>query len=174
MIDGRDLDVLNVVLDDLLTYAGKDSPIYRSDPPKEILLVPTSARYHRQNVRVLLHEIQEDPGIQLTALQRFALKEALEDLVGKVADGATFDKLKLTDRRIRIYEEYTSSNRPAQSPGGFSRPITAWPPGYDEDKKFALVRLVIPWGRHHAEGIYLLSENQGKWTECLRHFVYYP
>lgn len=169
-IDDRDMEVLNVILDDLLTYP--DSPHVDRSPPNEIPLSPL-ADESPQNARFVFEQILKHSGKPLNKRQRHALEEGLQNVVARTSDGLAFDRDKLKDSRIHIYDEDALSRPPVQPQIMHPRLVSAWPPGYSRDKKFAVLRLFVPWGYHHTDATYLLSEHQGKWTVIFRDFMDY-
>lgn len=172
-VDVLDAEVVAVVLDDLLTFAGDDSPVaVRGSPPNKILFAAKPARYP-ETVDQVLYQHKKKLWLTLTAGQTTAAREAAENLVKRLQNRDDSAEFKTKDKRIRIHVEREPQSQEESDRSMFERPIQAWPPGYSTDRRFAIVRLVIPWSIHHAEGTYLLSEENGKWTVLLRQFVYY-
>lgn len=168
-----DLEVLEAVLGDLLTYSGEDSPLttFQGSLPDEILFAAKAAHYP-QTVDKVLYQHQEDLWENLTTTQCIAAREAAEFLVRRTQQLDSFGAFKPQDKRIRIYQDQEAQTEQGSNRWLFDRPVQAWPPGFSKDKRFAVVQLNIPQGRHGAVGTYLLSEDNGKWTVCLRQFVY--
>ena len=65
------------------------------------------------------------------------------------------------------------SREERDNPLELDRPIQAWPPGYSNDKRVALVRLSIPWSIHSAVATYLLSKTSSGWIAVRRDLAIY-
>ncbi len=168
-----DNEVLAAVLDDILTYRGEDSPVaVQGSPPTEILFEPKPVQYP-QTIDEVLFRHQQELWTKLTPTQTSASREAADHLVKRIQNRDFFVAFKPQDKRVRIHEEREAQTAEESVRSRFDRPIEAWPPGYSKNKRFAVVRLIVPWSIHHAEGTYVLSEDHGKWTVRLRQFVYY-
>jgi hypothetical protein len=125
----------------------------------------TPAQYS-QTIDEVLYE--REPWM-LTQAERRASREAAEHLARRIQGYNSRGDFRVKNPRIRIFASGSENN----GLGLFDRPISACAPGYSNDGRFAIVRLSIPWGMHHADGTFLLSEANGKWTVLLRQFVYY-
>ena len=164
----KDLDfsVLNLVLQDLLTYSGDDSPVLIKDsPPNEVIFAPNAAIWP-QTVDDVLYRQEEKPWASLSAAHQILVQEAASNLVMRVNSTNAFTNFEPVDNRIRLFSDQTP-------PDVFSRPIRAWSPGYSNEKSIVVVRLSIPWSIHHVDGTYILARSGAGWTILLRQFVYY-
>ena len=133
-----DTSVLNVVLNDLLTYTGDDSPVAaKGNPPNELLFDPESATYAQTRDEVMF-ECREEPWRNLTPVQLDSASQAASDLVKRIESKDLTENFQSSDKRI--------STDAAKD--GFDRPIRSWPPGFSADNRISIVRMVIPWSMH--------------------------
>lgn len=172
----RELDahVLGAVLEDLMTYAGGDSPLLNQERAPQSLWFSPAAIATDKLIEELLYEKDAERWEKLSQPQRAATRKAAAHLRDRIGTVRTFALVRPADKRIRVAENPEPSSDVPDSPDRFSRPVRAWAPGYTPDHGFAMVRLVIPWSMHHAEGTYLLARVGKQWTIALRQFVYCP
>jgi|SRR5579863_1276961 len=157
-----DNEVLATVLDDLPAQHGGKTIFARK------------AATYPQTIEKVLYRHKKEAWEILTEVQIGAFTEAAGQLVVRIDDKFLFESLKPHNERIQILENAAEKPEERSRRDILNRPVQAWPPGYSKDERFAVVRLVIPWSIHHAEATYLLSEEDGKWSVCLRQTVYYP
>jgi len=158
-----DSEVLATVLDDLPP----------TDHDAKLTTFARKAASYPQTVEDVLFRYEKERWTKLTDGQIKAFNEAAKQLVGRIKDAVVFEKFNSQTERIRILEvEADESGQPSDR-GRDNRPVQAWPPGYSNDQRFAVVRLVVPWSIHHADVTYLLAYEDGKWTVCLRQTVHY-
>lgn len=176
-----DPQVIEVVLQDILAYKGKDAFIEKNNT---ILFAPDAILGSLRFVCLLEPNKEDKEAIRvwnhLTQTERRAFQNADKSLQERVKIKDGFKGFVPTDKRIKLAQE----KKPYNGPDGaekmhdvleriYHRPISAFPPGYSEDKQYAVVRLIVPWSIHHADAIYLLAQRDGKWTVLMRRFVYY-
>jgi hypothetical protein len=168
-----DQQVLEAVFEDLLTYTGDDSPVAtRGSSPKKLLFSPRAAAVRLQ-VDDVLDRYQRERWDKLTEFELAGAREAAEHLVRRIGTDDLFIPFRPKDARVLIQSDADDGTGRERLNVADDRPIRAWPPGYSQGKGFCIVRLVIPWGIHHAEATYLLARRDAKWVVLLRQFVYY-
>jgi len=163
--------VVAVALDDLVTYKGKDTPVYGPfSPVKPLAFAVTPARYPL-TVEKVLYRNEEKLWKALTAAEVELSREAAESLVERVKTlppGATFS---IADKRLRLRDARTEEKI---NPWGFDRTTRAWPAGYSKDGQLAIVMFSIPWSSFHsADATYVLVRQEGAWKVRVRQFVVY-
>lgn len=164
---GLDGAAVATVLEDLVGYRGKDSPIDSVFSPKPLTLDPVPARYSVTSEEVLQRDKPES-WQALSPAEISNLTEAASDLVGRTAD--TLDRFTAGSAHVPLYAggdaEAVSSWR--------KRPIRAWLPGYSKDRRLALVRLSIPWSIHSCDATYVLIREGSVWNVRVRQSVCHP
>jgi len=160
-----DHEMLDTVLNDLQTYSGEDSPFLEGEPfsTKNDLLFDVESATYQQTVNDVLLKQSKETWENLSSIQIESAKQAAEDLVGRIDSEVWVENYTPDDDRVRLVEHINGSRRP----------ISAWPPGYSANKRFAIVRLIIPWSMHHIESTHILENNGDEWAVVLRQFVYY-
>lgn len=169
LLTSQDAAVLEVVLTDVLTFDGENSPRdTRYGDKDHILVAPQPCSYKITLDRVLLQRTKAS-WEALSSEQLASAQAAAKDLVRRFDAKENFEPLISNDPRIEI-----QADPPTTQPGlRMDRPICAWAPGYSGGGSFAVVRLSIPWSIHHADGVYLLEKHEGAWKIALRDFTYY-
>ncbi|MGB7160541.1 MAG: hypothetical protein WBD40_20920 [Tepidisphaeraceae bacterium] len=159
--------VLDFVLGDLLTL--NDSPLkVRNGPPAEIRFAPEPARYPVTPKRVLMRR-DEKLWAALSQTDVDGAAEATAALILRHERKETFGPFQPATPRVKL-----ETQPPPTTIGSiYERPVRAWPPGYSDDGRYAVVFLSIPWSMHHADGTYLLRREADGWRVALRQFVYY-
>lgn len=169
-----DDEVLRVVFNDLLTYAGKDSPVaVRGSLPKEILVAAMRPDRSPTFEELLLYQ-KDDFWGRLSQAQCAAVREAADELARRTRAHDFLLKSLPSDPRVRVQEGDPLAPTVASYGRTRQRPTTVYPPGFSHDRRVAFVRLSIPWSIHYADGTYVLSERDGVWEVCLRQFVFFP
>lgn len=169
--------VVAAALDDLLTYKGKDTPVYGPfSHQKPLAFAVTPARYEL-TVENVLYRQEEKVWKTLTPVEVAASREAAKSLVqrlGTLPPDATFTisdtRLRLRDPRRKDSNDASAALHTLRS----DRSTQAWLPGYSKDGQLAIVMFSIPWSIHHADGTYVLVRQDGRWKVRVRQFVYYP
>ena len=171
----RDSQVLRTVLNDLVTYAGEDSPVFsQGKGPTSVWFSPACVQ-RKITVESLLERHREEAWKTLSGAQHDAATDAAADVVRRIGTVQSFETLSGLDPRLDVRKTDDHAEQQGVSVRDpYNRPVTAWPPGYARDQQIALVRLVIPWSMHHAEGTWLLDRSGGQWVVLLRQFQYYP
>jgi hypothetical protein len=169
----RDYAVLESALTDLLTYKGRDSP----------LPYQRSLRFDRRAVRTqiadsaLLDDVYSRDTKPPDRALRPAVVEATQDMVRRTNSPDSFADYTPGHRGITLYRTRTVHARDREGVAAYQelsrRPVRAWLPGYSREGQTAVIRLVVPWSIHHAEGTFLLTETDGRWKVIWRCFVYY-
>jgi hypothetical protein len=174
--DQRDYQVLEVVLEDLLAYKGKDSPHPFRDPSADhILFDRTTVRYQIGRSEIL-EAFRRERGIHMTADEQEVVGHLADDMLRRNKHRVSFTGFKPRDKQIIILEQNETSppakrGLPLYFP---ERPVGAWLPGYSADGSFALRSLSILWSIHYAKGTYLLAKRGSVWRVQRRSFTYYP
>ena len=162
-----DQSTLNIALEDLLTYAGADSPVLDAGgPPKALLFDPAPAIWPRTVDAVLYQKA----GVKWAEVQRENEKniaEAASNLVARIPTPTSGEPYIPANPQIQLFSEATQHNT-------WVRPIRAYRPGYSLDGSTAIILMVIPWGNHHADGTYILVRAEESWRVALRQFRIYP
>jgi len=165
-LEAEDQRVLNTVLNDLLTYREKDSPILTEhDSPTNLLFVPAAVTWPLTMEQVLYRQ-DATSWHQLDGEYAQPIREAASNLVSRVGRADSFRKFHPSDKRVQLFDDDSNLGLLDR------RPIRAWLPGYSLNGSIVLVRLTIPWSIHVAEGTYVLRRGDGKWTILLRQFVF--
>jgi len=170
----RDMIVLEIVLADLMSYSGSDSPLKSfvvcrrtdADGHKPLLLSQNTLKWKPNSADVL--DRQADQEMQWRALtnSEYLLTQAATNLVSRATPEHSLGNLEFTNTAIEVVASEHQSTR-------FERPIHVWLPGYSDDGTLSIVRLSIPWSLHHADGTYVLIQTNAEWRIVLRQFVYY-
>jgi hypothetical protein len=168
-----DPQVLETVLQDLLTYMGDDSPVTRRGFAPKQLVFSARAAVNPQDVDDVLYRHHKERWAKLAPAELAAAREAAEHLVQRIRANELFKPFRPKDERILVRGEVDDGKRRGDLFAMDARPIRAWPPGYSRDKSFSMVRLIIPWSIHHANATYLLAWRHARWVVLLRQFVYY-
>jgi hypothetical protein len=167
-IQDLDAEVLQATLEDLKSYDGKDSPglfnVRASEP------VPFSSEPNRfpQTVDQVLFRYRDELWEALSEQDESLAKEAAGHLIERIETREEFGSFPVP-AGYKVQKPDEAKDNPRAE-----RAVSAWAPGFSADRKFAVVRLIIPWSIHHGEGTYLLSQQGGNWNVRLRQFVYYP
>jgi hypothetical protein len=168
VITQSDNEVLDTVLSDLLNNRDK-TPLPDSWNELYFINEPyrTSHEFWSGDPDELWKDLPES--LHVTA------KSTYMEMVKRKDDPASFKGFGPKDKRIRLETSVASEIRfkrdPLHEP---HRPGGAWLPGYSVDKKYAVVRLILPWSIHSATGTFFLVNRDGKWHVVERKFVYYP
>jgi hypothetical protein len=168
-----DREVLEAVFADLLTE--KETPVHISDgPPPSIIFEMLPIMTDQTVVQVLQHH-DEALWAKLSPQQLALAQEAADHLVQRLQRDDPFKPFEPTDERVKVYHKPPPATDALEALGRTmkDRPVTAWPPGFSTDHRFAVVKLGVPWSMHHADGLYLLTKEDGAWKVVLRQFIYY-
>ena len=165
--DAFDHSILNIVLEDLLSYTSPDSPVLDAGAsPKTLHFDPAPAIWPRTIDAVLYQKA----GVQWSDLQRENEKhiaEAASNLVARITTPTSGEPYIPANPRIQLLSEASQYTT-------WVRPIRAYRPGYSLDGSIAISLVVIPWGNHHADGTYILFRAEESWRIALRQFNIYP
>jgi hypothetical protein len=162
--------VVAAALDDLLTYKGKDTPVYGSFSHKKPLAFAATIARYPVTVESVLYRHREELWKTLSAAEVQASREAAGSLVERVKTlppGATFT---ISDKRVRLRDRRMEEESHSF---GFDGTTRAWPPGYSKDGQLAIVMFSIPWSIHGVDATYVLARQDGTWKVRVRQFVYY-
>lgn len=169
-LSSRDRTVLNVVLEDLLTYSGDDSPVKTVKGPPDKLFFSPDAEEWPQTVEQVLYRHTKEPWEKLTQQQLTLAQEAAGNLADRSKGHDFFTGFEPVDARVHLVPK----KKPAESVENiYNRPIKAWSPGFSSNGTLAVVRLSIPWSIHSADGTYVLIREGDAWSILLRQFVFY-
>ena len=162
-----DHSTLNIALEDLLTYAGADSPVLDAgSPPKTLIFDPTPAIWPR-TIDALLNQMAGYKWADVQRENEKHIAESASNLVTRIINPTSGEPYIPANPRIRLFSEATRHNT-------WARPIRAYRPGYSLDGSTAIILMVIPWGNHHADGTYILFRAEESWRVALRQFIIYP
>jgi hypothetical protein len=165
-----DGEVLTTVLDDLLSSTSKELAILSlGAQPRTLLFAATPVKW-QLTLNELTDRSQQTLWAKLTSAKNSAFQEAAQNLLSRLNDPVSFRSVKEKNKRIHLYEELSAKEKAALSL--FDRPVVAWPPGYSQDRQFAVVQLSIPTGPHSAHATYFLAWSHGRWEIVVRQFVY--
>ena len=163
----QDQELVAVVLDDLATYQGKDSPIDGIFSPDPLTLDPRPLP-GSPVVDDVLGELEAGDWDDLGDEGRAALREAAQDL--ESGAGATVGRFVEGSARVPLY----TGDVGALPVLGFRQaPIRASLPGYSDDRSVGIVVLSIPWSIHGCTGGYVLVRGDTGWRVRIRHFACY-
>lgn len=164
----RDAAVLEAALQDLRSYRGKDA-LYRSDEAIRFDFSPRTRTGTNGDPFSRTEEFDEK-WKALPDAQRAGAEAAVKQIAARIAQKDFVSPFVPKSRGIII--SGGSSNKSGR--GLEDRPVTANPPGYSADGKFAVVLIVAPWSMHHADVVYMLERTSDRWVVRLRHNVIYP
>ena len=162
----RDNAVVTTVIQDLLTYRGKDSPLDGPFGPSTPL--PLMRKPLRGPVSMARGGnacgIEEKPWRALTEMQQRAAEQAARSLErrARVASGVW----DIAVPNVTMHDE-----RP-RSELGLEGGIDVSLPGYSAGGRIALVLVTMPWSIHSAMGTYVLRKDDDGWKVLLRDFAY--
>jgi len=166
--------VLMAALDDLLTYKGKDTPVYGPFSPNKPLAFVVRPESYPLTVESLLYRHREDLWEKLTAGEIVASREAAESLAERVKTLPPDATFAIADKRLRLRDARTENEHEKAHPFSFDRGTRAYRPGYSNDGQLAIVRFNIPWSSFHsADATYVLVRQDGAWKVRVRQFVIY-
>jgi len=155
--------VLNAVFDDLLSYRGKDSPIFHARIPKaKPVFYTINSDYGLWTTEDFEHRPAGWPQQSWKGVLKLA-----QHFIGRNKSPISLVGLRAGRREIVLQ----------RAPASFAlgRPIEATLLGYSKDHGTSLVVIMIPWGMHHATGFYLLRQGpKGGWKVARRGFLYFP
>ena len=175
MLSRLDAAVLGVALADLAGYASTDARDLANGEDGTVVWFSPETVQTQKTTENLLYQQDKASWQRLTAAQQGEVQEAASNLRERIGTIKAFEQFESLDKRVRVGKDAGQDPEKKKSILDRSRrPIRAWTPGYTKNRQFAMIRLVIPWSMHHAEGTYLLEQQDGKWSVCLRQFVYYP
>jgi hypothetical protein len=162
-----DQEVIAVVLEDLASYRGQDSPIDGVFSPNPLRLDPTPSRY-AATVADLLRQNRPEKWRNVTA-HSAALREAAQDLIRR-----TKQPIVLFTAGSAHVPLYSGEDPSKLSPFSFREaPIQASLPGYSNGRRLALLTLSIPWSIHGCTGTYVLVRAESAWRVRVRDFTCY-
>jgi hypothetical protein len=163
--------VIAAALDDLLTYKGKDTPVYGPFSHKKPLAFALMPASRPLTVEGLLYRKSEDLWKMLSAAEVEASREAAESLVERTKTLSPDSGFTISDKRLRLRDAPMEEK---ENPWGFDRTTRAWRPGYSKEGHLAIVRFNIPWSSFHsADATYVLVRQDGAWKVRVRQFVFY-
>jgi hypothetical protein len=168
-VTALDNAVVSVVLRDLLTYNGKDSPVQPPFGPSRPFPVARKPLRGQMPLADAAHScgLTQARWRQLTPAQRRATEEANRQLAQRAPLAVGSFEVAVPD--IELREE---NQRPRRDDVLFNIGVTL--PGYSGSGRIATVQLSIPWSIHSASGVYVLRLVDSKWQVLAREFAIYP
>jgi hypothetical protein len=163
--DTQDHELVAFVLEDLVAYRGKDSPLTGLSSPPAWSFDPRPSLYI-PTIEDILHSAFPISWLRLSPAEASAPREAAEDLVARARGSAAH--FTAGSDHVPLY----TGGNPLDAPSR-ERPINASLPGYSSDRQFAIVVLGVPWSGNGCRGIYGLAKNGEAWRVRGRHFLYY-
>jgi hypothetical protein len=163
--------VLAAALDDLVTYKGKDTPVYGPFSHAKPLAFAVAPARFPLTVDGVLYRYREELWKTLTPAEVAASREAAQSVVERVKTLPPDATFTISDKRVRLRDPRTEEKPESFR---FDRTTKAWQPGYSKDGRLAIVRFDIPWSIHSADATYVLVRQDGGWKVRVRQFVIYP
>jgi hypothetical protein len=123
---------------------------------------------------VLQHH-DEAAWAKLSPQQLVLAQQAADHLVQRLRREDSFQPFVPRDARVKVYHDPPPTTDAIESLGRRmkDRPVYAYAPGFSEDRRFAVVKLGLPWSMHSADGLYMLANENGAWKVVFRQFIYY-
>lgn len=165
-LDAVDNDVLTAVLADFLDNPDKETDVIDVLESGELLFAKSAIPYPR-TLDEFLSEGQLEPATQE---DRNAVRECAEQLIARGGGRHSPGRFEIQDRRILV-QVTEAGHRGSQQQ--YSRAMRACVPGYSKDGRFAIVRIVFPWGDHGGNATVLLVKEGENWTVRLRRIVFH-
>ncbi len=158
--------VIGAVLEDLITYRGKDSPLPApfGPPSAPLPFITVPVRFQLSLDTVLLHS-DTKAWDRLSRAEIGSVCEAAAHLVSRAA--APAPAFVVRNPRVRAMEAEE------ENAGLFNRAVDAYAPGYSRGGDLAVVLVRIPWSIHSVDATYVLVRQEGRWKVRLRQFVYH-
>jgi hypothetical protein len=166
-VTARDNAVVKAVLEDLLRYHGKDSPLGDPFGPSKPLPVMRTPLRGKVSLRAVDScGVDQRPWRTLTEVRQRATEEAARDLERRapLAGG----RWEFSVRDVEIHEEGRRPRNDLGLDGGIDISL----PGYSPGGRIAIVLFSMPWSIHSATGTYVLRFDDTSWTVILREFAY--
>lgn len=168
VVTARDNLVVAAVLQDLLSWRGRDSPLddpFWSSRPLPLMRTPVRAQLSLSRGQNPCG-IDEKPWQSLTENQQRATEQAARDLERRAprASGQW-------DIRLPGVELHPEDRRP-RNELGLQGGVDFSLPGYSPGGRIAVVLVTMPWSIHSAIGTYVLRYDNVGWRVLLRNFAY--
>ncbi|WP_406699786.1 hypothetical protein V5E97_13115 [Singulisphaera sp. Ch08] len=153
----RDHAVINVVLEDMFS---NPNSFFHGSGPKRQLFFSATALTRKETLTGSWKKKDK-----LTPIENKRAHEATEELLGRLMEEDAFKGLKLSGPRCILWDKVKDDAlRDAGKPNLRPRLVQAYAPGYSKDHRLAVVRLMFPWGKHSANGTFVLVRKEGVWT----------
>jgi hypothetical protein len=172
----RDNAVVKAVLQDLVAYRGKDSPLDGPFGPSRPLQVMVGPLRGRPSLAAADRcGLEERPWRTLTKVQQQATEQAARHLERRAPQAS--GRWSLVVRDVEMIEEghrpglIEEGHRP-RNELGLQRGVDVSLPGYSADGSVAIVLVTMPWSIHSATGTYVLLRDDTGWRVVLREFAY--
>ena len=167
-VTARDNVVVATVLQDLLTYRGKDSPLdgpFGPSTPLPLMRTPLRGPVSMSGGGNACG-IEEKPWRTLTETQQRATEQAARDLERRAPRASGLWDIAMPN--VTMHEESARPRNELGLHGGIDVSL----PGYSVGGRIAVVLVTMPWSIHSAMGTYVLRHDDDGWRVLLREYAY--
>ena len=158
--------VVAAVLEDLLAYRGKDSPLdgpFGPSTPLPLMRKPLRGPVSMSSGGNACG-IEDKPWRTLTETQQRATEHAARHLERRAPHASGLWDIAMPN--VTLHDERPRNELGLQ--GGIDVSL----PGYSAGERIAVVLVTMPWSIHSAIGTYVLRHNDDGWSVLLRRYAY--